>query len=82
MRTCAIVTTRANDLVAPVHDRMPVVLPDDAWDVWLDPRAHDARALQHLLEPAPAEWFEVYEVSRRVNKPENNDAELLRPVAS
>jgi putative SOS response-associated peptidase YedK len=82
LRTCAIVTTRANEFLAPVHDRMPVVLGSDAWDTWLDPRTRDPHALQSLLVPAPDEWFEIYEVSRRVNKPENNDADLLRPVAA
>ena len=59
---------------------MPVVLPEDAWGTWLDPRVHAVDVLEALLAPAPDEWFEVYEVSSRVNKPENNDADLLRPV--
>jgi putative SOS response-associated peptidase YedK len=80
LRTCAIVTTRANRLLAPIHDRMPVVLPDDAWDAWLDPR-HSTEQLPTVLEPAPDEWFELYEVSPRVNKPENNDAALLDRIA-
>ena len=82
LRTCAIVTTKANDLLSPLHDRMPVVLPEEAWDTWLDPRYRDRAALHALLAPAPDAWFEVYEVSSRVNKPENNDADLLRPVAA
>ena len=74
LRTCAIVTTRANDLLAPVHDRMPVVLAEEAWDTWLDPAIDDVATLESLLAPAPDDWFETYEVSMRVNKPENNDA--------
>jgi putative SOS response-associated peptidase YedK len=81
LRTCAIVTTRANDLLAPIHDRMPVVLPEDAWDAWLDPRVRETDDLQAMLAPSPGEWFEIYEVSTRVNKPEHNDAALLDPVA-
>jgi len=81
LRTCAIVTTRANDLLAPIHDRMPVVLPEDAWDRWLDPKNEDRTTLDGLLVPAPDEWFEAYEVSARVSKPENNDADLLQRVA-
>ena len=81
LRTCAIVTTRANDFLAPIHDRMPVVLPEAAWDTWLDPKNEDLATLGRLLVPAPDEWFEAYEVSTRVNKPENNDADLLRRVA-
>jgi putative SOS response-associated peptidase YedK len=81
LRTCAIVTTRANELLSPVHERMPVVLPEDAWDTWLDPRTGDPDGLQRMLEPSPNDWFEVYEVSPRVNKPENNDAALLDRIA-
>ncbi|MEX1007811.1 MAG: SOS response-associated peptidase [Acidimicrobiia bacterium] len=81
LRTCVIVTTRANELLAPIHDRMPVVLAEDAWDTWLDPKNEDVATLERLLVPAPDEWFEAYEVSTRVNKPENNDADLLQPVA-
>jgi putative SOS response-associated peptidase YedK len=81
LRTCAIVTTRANDLLAPIHDRMPVVLPEAAWDRWLDPKNEDLTTLEGLLVPAPDEWFEAYEVSTRVSKPENNDADLLQRVA-
>jgi len=77
LRSCAIVTTRANELVAPIHDRMPVVLPAAAWDPWLDPANQDTGSLRALLEPAPAGWFEAIPVSTRVNRPENNGAELI-----
>jgi putative SOS response-associated peptidase YedK len=80
LRTFAIVTTRANALLARVHDRMPVVLDESRWDAWLDPAFDDLDALERFLEPAPEEWFDTYEVSARVNSPANNDADLLRPV--
>jgi putative SOS response-associated peptidase YedK len=84
LRSCSIVTTRANDLLAPIHDRMPVVLPEGAWGRWLDPRAEptDAalRALTELLVPAPDDWFEAYPVSPRVNQAVDHDADLIRPV--
>ena len=80
LRTCAIVTTRANELLAPIHDRMPVLLPESAWEQWLDPTNHDLESLQALLEPAPDEWLELYPVSRRVNKAEHKGAELLERV--
>ncbi|HEX5586571.1 MAG TPA: SOS response-associated peptidase [Acidimicrobiia bacterium] len=80
LRTYAIVTTRANELLARVHDRMPVVLDEGMWDQWLDPAFDDVATLQSFLEPAPQEWFETFEVSSRVNSPANNDADLLRPV--
>ena len=81
IRTCAIITTRANDLLAPIHERMPVVLAEDAWDTWLDPSVSDVATLERLLAPAPDEWFTAYAVSTRVNKPDNNDADLLEPAS-
>ena len=82
LRTFTIITTRANALLARVHDRMPVVLDESAWDAWLDPSFADLGALQSFLTTAPDEWFDTYEVSPRVNSPQNNDADLLRPVAA
>jgi len=80
LRTCVIVTTRANDVLAPIHDRMPVVLPEAAWATWLDPDMSDPTVLQPLLVPAPSELFEVYAVSTLVNKPEHNGPELVVPA--
>jgi putative SOS response-associated peptidase YedK len=77
LRTCAIITTGANALLAPIHARMPVTLPESAWGAWLDPANTDLRALQAVLVPAPDESLEVYPVSTRVNKPENNDPSLI-----
>lgn len=78
LRSCVIVTTAANELLAPIHDRMPVVLPESAWAQWLDPEEHDVDALARLLVPAPSEWFEAYEVSTRVNNVRNNGPDLVR----
>jgi putative SOS response-associated peptidase YedK len=80
LRTCTIITTRANDVLAPIHDRMPVMLAEPVWDTWLDPANTDVAGLESLLVPAPDEWLEVYPVSTRVNKPENNDASLVERV--
>jgi putative SOS response-associated peptidase YedK len=80
LRTCTIMTTRANPSLEPIHDRMPVVLAEDAWSDWLDPANADTAQLQSYLGPAPDEWLEVYPVSTRVNRPENNDPDLLRRV--
>jgi putative SOS response-associated peptidase YedK len=80
LRSCAIVTTEANDKLAVIHERMPVVLPEDAWSEWLDPENDDTAALQHLLVPAPSEDFVAYPISTLVNKPENQGSELLVPV--
>ena len=84
LRSCAIVTTEANQLLRLIHDRMPVVLPEAAWDRWLDPTAdpdaEDLDALGRLLAPAPDDWFEAYAVSSRVNRVVDHDASLVRPV--
>jgi putative SOS response-associated peptidase YedK len=77
IRSCAIVTTDANDKLAPIHDRMPVVLPESAWAEWLDIDNHDTTRLARLLVPAPSADFLCYPVSKLVNKPDNNGPELL-----
>ncbi len=84
VRTCAIVTTRANPLLMPIHDRMPVLLPEDAWSAWLDPKPAgraERAALRRLLQPAPDDWIEAHAVSTRVNRADDHDADLVRPVA-
>jgi len=80
VRSCVIVTTDANEKLAPIHDRMPVVLPETAWGEWLDPDNHDTTTLTRLLVPAPADEFLAYPVSTLVNKPGNQGPELLDPV--
>jgi len=81
VRSCVIITTDANDVVAPIHERMPVVLPESAWDTWLSGENHDVDALSALLVPAPATEFEAWPVSTVVNKPENNSAENVEPIS-
>ena len=80
VRTCTIITTEANSLLAPIHHRMPVVLGADSWRSWLDRSNHDVDALVGLLVPAPAADFVVYPVSTRVNRAANDDPDLLDPV--
>ncbi len=79
LRTCTIVTSRANGVVAPIHDRMPVVLAPEAWDRWLDPDV-GADGVCDLLVPAPEDLFEVYPVSDRVNNVANDGPELADPL--
>lgn len=81
LRTCTILTTAANDLVAPLHDRMPVVLGADAWDEWLDPDHPDPHALRRLLVPAPADALTLHAVSQEANSPRNDHPGLIEPVA-
>jgi len=77
--TCAIVTAAARPPVERLHDRMPVVVPRDRWDVWLDPDA-DTAELQAVLGPPPEAPFTTRAVSTRVNDVRNNDAALLDHV--
>jgi len=77
VRTCVIVTTEANELVMPVHERMPVMLPESAWDEWLDPGNEDVEHLHRLLVPAPAAEMDAWRVSTLVNKPGNNGPECV-----
>jgi putative SOS response-associated peptidase YedK len=78
--SCTIVTTSANPLVAPVHDRMPVILPREAEDAWLDRGLPVDEALA-LLRPYPAEGMSAGDASTLVNSAENDDVRLLDPLA-
>ncbi len=78
--SCTIVTTRANATMAPVHDRMPVILPEGAWDTWLDPRVDDRARLEALLVPAADDLIELWPVSTMVNSANNNGPELAERV--
>jgi putative SOS response-associated peptidase YedK len=77
LESCALLTTEPNELMRPIHDRMPVLLPCEIWDPWLDPAVSDVERLRALLRPAPAETMEAIPVSRRVNDPRNDDAACL-----
>ena len=77
MRTCAIVTTEANAVVAPLHNRMPVVLPEAAWGGWLDPGALDVGGARALLVPAPPEVLERHPVSAAVNSARDDAPDLV-----
>lgn len=78
--TCTILTTAANPLIEPLHPRMPVILPVEAYDDWLDPDA-EGDFLQELMRPYDPDEMEFYEVSKRVNSVRNNDASLIEPAA-
>jgi len=79
LHTCTILTTAANEVVRPIHDRMPVIIPPDGYRLWLDPRS-EPDALAELLKPYPAEPMEAYPVSTAVNSPRNDDPRLIEPV--
>ena len=75
-----VITTTPNDLVASIHNRMPVILRQEDEDVWLDKESDPAQLLA-LLKAYPADKMEAYPVSRDVNSPANEGAELMRSVA-
>ncbi len=74
VETCTILTTAANETVAPVHGRMPVILPPDAWDAWL---AGD----DVPLGPYPADHMTAWPVSTHVNRPANDDPRCVEPIS-
>jgi putative SOS response-associated peptidase YedK len=80
LRTCTIITTEANATLRPIHDRMPVILPAEAWDTWLDRSVTAADRLTDLLVPAPDDLLRRVEVSKLVNSVRNDGPELLTPV--
>ncbi len=79
--TGAILTTRANEMLAPIHDRMPVVIHPEEYGRWLDCRNFEPREVADLLEPPSNEFFEAIPVSRLVNKVANSGPEVQEPVA-
>jgi putative SOS response-associated peptidase YedK len=81
VRTFTIITGPPNELVAPIHNRMPVILPPSHWRAWLGEDPAPAEELQTLLQPYPADLMRAYPVDTRVGNTRNNDAALIEPVA-
>ncbi len=77
--SCAIITTTANELLAPLHDRMPVILHFQSYDTWLNGDSESAK-LRNLLTPLPASEMTSHAVGYDVNHPKNDNEYLLRPV--
>lgn len=78
--SCTIITTTPNDLVAPIHDRMPAILEREVWDEWLDPEFREIGALREMLSPLPPALMAEYPVSTLVNKVANNYPECIEPL--
>jgi len=81
IRSCTILTTDANEMVREVHHRMPVILPPETYDLWLDPDMQETEPLLDLLRPYPDDGMEAYPVSRFVNSPSNDDERCVESVA-
>lgn len=80
LHSCTIITTTPNEKMAEIHDRMPVILGEDAWDTWLAEDNEDLDTLGKLLVPAPPQLIELYPVSTDVNQVRNKGADLIARV--
>jgi putative SOS response-associated peptidase YedK len=78
----SIMTTAANEVMQPIHDRMPVILGRSDEEAWLDPEIHEQELLRKLLKPCPSSWLNVVEVSTLVNSATNNTPEVLQPAVT
>jgi putative SOS response-associated peptidase YedK len=78
--TAAIVTTRANRTLAPIHNRMPVIVPPEAFDLWLNSNEVDATTAAALIAPAPDGLLEAYEISTAVNRTANDNTKVIEPI--
>jgi putative SOS response-associated peptidase YedK len=82
IKTCSILTTTPNAVTASIHDRMPVILDPDCYELWLDPGMTNAAAASDLLKPFDAQQMRCFPVSSRVNSATNDDEECSAPVES
>lgn len=80
IRTSTIVTTDANEIMAQIHNRMPVILHHADFSQWLNPEVHDRDILKSILKPFPSEELESYPVSTRVNSPRFNSPDNIKPA--
>ena len=80
IKSCSILMTTPNTVAAKVHDRMPVILDSDNYDLWLDPGMQNTADLSELFQPFDANRMRDYPVSTRINSVANDDEESARPV--
>ena len=80
IKTCSILTTTPNAVTSAIHDRMPVIVNRDSYDLWLDPGTQNVEAISELLKPYDARFMRSYPVSTRINHVTNDDEECSHPV--
>jgi putative SOS response-associated peptidase YedK len=80
IESCTLLTTQPNELMRPLHNRMPVILEPKDYDLWIDPGIRQTDLLLPLLYPYPAEQMAAFPVSRRVNNPDNDDPQCVVPL--
>lgn len=81
LQTCTIITTKPNEIMKDIHDRMPVILSEEAQKIWLNRNIQDTQLLKQLLTPYPPEDMIAYEVSPIVNSTKNNQVECIQSLA-
>jgi putative SOS response-associated peptidase YedK len=79
--TSTIITTDANEILQPIHNRMPVIASSDKYDLWLDSSVHDKDILASILKPYPSEEMELYRVTQKMNSFKYNNPENIKPAA-
>jgi putative SOS response-associated peptidase YedK len=80
IESCTVLTTDANDRLAPLHDRMPVILQERDYALWLDPAVEETGRLKPLLVPCPNDMLALYPVSTDVNRPTTEGPACIQPV--
>lgn len=80
IESCTLLTTRPNELIRPLHNRMPVILHPHNYALWLDSEVEDVGTLRRLLDPYPSSEMEAYPVSRYVNAPRNEGPDCIAPL--
>lgn len=80
LQSCTIITTQPNELMVPIHNRMPVIITREQRKVWLDRAIEDPGVLMPLLTPYAAKEMDAYEVSKKVNSPSYNEPDCIRPA--
>ena len=80
IESCTILTTTSNKLIESLHDRMPVILHPQEYDIWLDREMTDPEKLKHLYKSYPADLMEIYPVSPQVNSPRIDSPDCIKPV--
>jgi putative SOS response-associated peptidase YedK len=81
IESCNILTTESNALMTPIHNRMPVILAPDHYELWLDCDPAEKERLQQLFRPLPAETMEAYPVSKSVNRPTHDAPDCVTPLS-
>ena len=80
IESCTILTTEPNELLEPIHNRMPVILAPNDYELWLDPDVQEVSRLKPLLHPYPPDQMTYYPVNLRVNNPRNDDSQCIVPL--